>query len=376
VQTAAILLYRAELLPLVLQPLVRDTGRESGLVVATVAIVLIASWCSWRQSTGAEKQRMAWFGACFGLLYFWLSYNDVARTFGLSWNSVRMPLYQSVSMICCYLGLGYAILRHKVFDVGFAINRVLVYSLMSTLLLTLFALTEFGVDKLLHFEGREKNVIFDAAVALGIILTFHRIQHWVNHRVDHVFFHHWQVAADKLRNFVERAPSISEPEVLQTKFMQAVEEFAGAQGSAIYWADATGTLQRAYATLQGAPLAIDANDDVAIELRHTRGLVELSGRRHALHAELALPLLAHNQVAGVMLVGPKAGGNSCRPDELSLLTSTVPRICMVLETLRLERLERTVAAMEGEIKRLAAESAVARAKAELAELKLAAASMT
>jgi hypothetical protein len=376
VEVAAILLYRTGMLPLEWQALVQNAGRDTVLSLVTVAIVLGASWCSWRQSSGAEKQRMAWLGVCFGLLYFWFSSDDIRDAFGLSWKPAWLPLVKSMGIMSCYLGLGYAILRHKVFDLGFAINRVLVYSLMSTMLLTLFALTEFGVDKLLHFEGREKNVIFDAAVALGIILTFHRIQHWVNHRVDHVFFHHWQAAADRLRHFVERASSISEPEALQTKFMRAVEEFADARGSAIYWADASGTFQRTHATLQGAPAAIDANHDVAIELRHTRGLVELAAAGQSLHAELALPLLAHNEVAGLMLVGAKDGGHSYRPDELSLLATTVPRICMVLETLRLQMLERTVAEMDAEIKRLTAQSAVASAKADVAEMKLAAAHMS
>lgn len=376
VQTAAILLYRLELLPQALQPLVRNAGRESVLDLFTAATVLLASWFSWRQSSGSERQRMAWIGACFSFLYAWFAAPEFIDLLGVKWNAAWMPLCQAIGIAISYLGLGYAILRHKVFDVGFAVNRALVYSIMSALLLTLFGLTEFAVDKLLHFEGREKNVIFDAAVALGVILTFHRIQHWINHRVDHVFFHHWQAAADKLRAFVERAPHMLEPDALQARFMHAVEEFGGARGMAIYWADADGKLRLAHATLADVPASIDGDDDVAVDLRHTRAVVDLSGARGTLPADLVFPLLAHNQVAGMLLVGAKAGGQAWRPDEIALLGTSVPRICMVLEALRLQKLERSAAELAAQLSLVTAEREAAIAKAALAEMKLAGAALS
>lgn len=372
-QAAALLLYMNHLLPLSLQALVVDNGGyDAVLPPILAAIVLTASWFSWRRSTGAEKQRVAWIGICFGVLYSCAAASDFVHMLPIN-TGIRLVLgsVQSVLILLSYVGLGYAILRHRLFDVGFAVNRVLVYSIMSTLLLTLFALTEFAVDKLLHFEGREKNVIFDAAVALGIILTFHRVQHWVNHRVDHVFFHRWQAAADQLRAFVERAPYITEADALQARFMQAIEEFAGARGSAIYWADAGGTFRLAHATLDNAPATIDADDDVAVELRHTRGVAELHERR-VLPGDLAFPLLAHHEVTGMLLVGARNGGQAWRPDELALLGQSVPRVCMALEALRLQKLERAVAEMDGQIRLLAAEREAAIAKAALAEMKLAA----
>jgi hypothetical protein len=79
-----------------------------------------------------------------------------------------------------------------------------------------------SIDKLLHFHGRETNVIIDAAVALGLILSFHRIQHWVNHQVNHFFFHHWHEAAEKLRAFMGSATHISDANALQQKFIAAI----------------------------------------------------------------------------------------------------------------------------------------------------------
>ncbi|WP_296000019.1 hypothetical protein [Rugamonas sp.] len=41
--------------------------------------------------------------------------------------------------IVAYAGFAYALLRHRLFDIGFVINRALVFTIISTLLLLVFA---------------------------------------------------------------------------------------------------------------------------------------------------------------------------------------------------------------------------------------------
>lgn len=173
--------------------------------------------------------------------------------------------------------MAYALIRHRLFDIGFAVNRALVFTIISTILLLMFGVTEYAVDKLLHFEGREKNVIFDAAVALGIILSFHRIQHWVRHRIDHTFFGHWYAAASDLRRFVERAPNVIESSVLQTKYLAAMRKFCGARDVAQYLRAADKSYYRTHGG-EDLPAIILADSDLAIAMRHGRDTIDLQWR--------------------------------------------------------------------------------------------------
>ena len=319
---------------------------HQAMVIVSVFFSLVALWFSWHRSEGTTRQRLAWIGVCMGSVY---SLPPVFILLGAVGIQISGDLYPIVNMsiqLLAYCGFAYAMLRHRLFDFGFAVNRALVFTIISTLLLLVFSFTEWSVDKLLHFEGREKNVIVDAFVALGIILSFHRIQHWVNHKVYHTFFHHWYEAAETLRHFLDKAMHISDAPALQEKFILAVEEFAGAGGGAIYALDAQGGFKLTHSTLQSAPTSIDMNNDAVIDMRHTRTVVELAERGQDLPGELAFPMMARGAVIGLVLVGAKTSGRNFRPDEVALLTKSVRQFGMDLETLRLAELERSAAALE------------------------------
>src|SRR5262249_53738817 len=80
------------------------------------------------------------------------------------------------SSLLAPLVLAYAILRHRVLDLGFAINRTLVYGAVSAMLLAVFGLVEWAVEHFLPATVRETSVVIDALVALAVFLAFHRVR--------------------------------------------------------------------------------------------------------------------------------------------------------------------------------------------------------
>jgi hypothetical protein len=303
--------------------------------VSVVASVLPLPY-SWSRATGVTRQRLGWIGVCMGSIYAtWFLVNLV---FALGWHisNLTIEIVMMAVTLLALAGFAYALLRHRLLDFGFAINRALVFTIISTLLLILFSITEFAVDKLLHFEGRQKNVVFDALVALAVILSFHRIQHWTSHRVDHTFFHHWYEAAEKLRHFLDKAVYVSQIPVLQEKFMQAILEYCDAQGAAFYSLDSSGNHGLHMSTLDLAPQIIDANDNVVIDLKHNGELVDLRDAGHALTGELAFPMVLRGRLNGIVLLGARVGGNQFRPDQITLLKTAIHRFGLDLESLRVE----------------------------------------
>jgi hypothetical protein len=302
------------------------------------AIVLFALWDAWRHSSGEWRQRQLWLLVLFGFRSSVIIISFLQPNFPAALQA--MPWIQREAALLVIAGLAYAIFRLKVLNVGFAVNRALAYTVFSTLLLLVFSITEWGVDKLLHFQGREKNVIFDAVVALGIILSFHRIQHWVNHHIDHIFFHRWYEKAEKLRAFLDKATHILDAPALQAKFIRAIERYANASGAAIYTLDGAAGFILGHSTLGTAPALIDANDDAVIDLRHTHNAVEFTGLGSRSSTGLAFPMMVRGQLHGLLLLGPRDDGESYRPDQIALLTTSVHRFGIELESLRMEALER------------------------------------
>jgi hypothetical protein len=315
-------------------PRIVQTAVSLLAAVVTFFLILVC----WSRSVESERARAAMLAVSIGVLMF----SSALMTF--SWLSWKLYAAGELLTVLFLLTFGYAIVRHKVLDLGFAINRALVFTVISTALLIVFGVTEFAVDKLLHFEGRQKNVIFDAAVALGIILCFHRIQHWVSHRIDHTFFHHWYAAAQELRTFMERAPHIVGLSALEENYLVQMKKFCRARSIAQY--------QRrpdlSYVLTQGGtelPTVIAADCQLAIALRHSRAPVDMSTEEFEIKSGVAFPMVLRGAVMGIILISPKSDGTSYRPDEIKLLSECVRSYTADLESLRVERLEREMAAM-------------------------------
>jgi hypothetical protein len=84
---------------------------------------------------------------------------------------------------------------------------------------------------------------------------------------------------------------------------------------------------------------IGADDDMAIEMRRTRGVVDGFGQ-HIAAGGLAFPAIVRGKVSGIVLLGPKSGGEIYRPDEIELLMGSVHQFGLDLESLRVGELER------------------------------------
>jgi hypothetical protein len=313
-----------------------------GIVIVT--LVLASLWDGWRNSNGEMRQRQLWLLAALGpfavLAQFTLLAGVVSSDFYHDFHYVL----RSWAMVT-YLGLGYAVLRYRVFNFGFAVNRALLFTIISTLLLIVFGIVEFAVDRLLHFHGRQANIIVDAMVALGVILTFHRIQRWVGHKVDHTFFKHWHDATRRLRHFIATAVHINDSATLLERFVGEVDIYTSGTGTAVYGRAADGAFALRHASLVGAPLRIDANATLLLDLRHAQGALETGNSPEAHGAALVIPITARGVINGMILVGQRKDEQMYRPDQVKLLGEAVHHLGLDLESLRVEELEKESATL-------------------------------
>ena len=242
--------------------------------------------------------------------------------------------------------LAYAVLRHKLFDLGFAVNRTLVYGTVSAVLLVGIGLTEYAVKSLLPKVWTQGSVFISAGIAVGVFLIFHRIHHSVEHAIERLFFHKWQVNEAALKRFVAAAGHMEQPGALGGHFTTELVRFTGGAAVALYARTAEGH----YASAAGE--TVDADDLALAAMRAELGPIVPAEIGSPLKAVLALPMMHQAALAGFILLGPKPTGEDYRPDEIEVMAWATHQIGLDLQAIRVRELEMTTINMAVQIRTL------------------------
>lgn len=335
-------------------PLVGD-GDGLGLLISSVgfAICLVYLVLGWRRSSAAVQQRYSILLAATTAIIL----AQASDYLSISPNATISPAHFVTNIVLtaviAYPLFTYAILRNKVFDLGFAVNRTLVYGVVSAVLLAAFGLIEWLVEHFVPIQGREKNALVDAAIALGVFLVFHRVRDVVEHGVEGLFFRSWQKAEAALRRFVREAAFVRSPETLGRAFASALSRFADDAPAAVYLVDQDGRPRLTAGVLASMPETLDPDDPALVALRAEPKPLDPAGAGSALPAALIAPMVNRNEVFGMVLLGPKPSGLAYRPDETELIGWATRQVGLDLHALKVEQLEadkanlsRTVAVLE------------------------------
>ncbi len=245
----------------------------------------------------------------------------------------------------------YAILRHKALDLGFAINRTLVYGVVSAVLLVSFGVAEWAVEHFLPFESREAGVLVDAGIALAIYLVFHRVRDFVEHHVEKLFFHTWHKKEEALRHFVREAGFVLKRAPLIAAYERALRDFCEGAGLAVYLADEDGICRLEAGGLEPRPTILDPDTPLMVTLRAGRMAFEPDGP-DAAGLALVLPMIHRAEVIGVTLLGAKPSGLGYRPDEKEVLAFAAHQVGLDLHALEVERLQEANAELATKYKAL------------------------
>jgi hypothetical protein len=314
--------------------------------VAALAILL----AGWRNSALELQKRFLLMAVASGAVII-AQVIPVVLSFGLQMGS---EMFTHPAMFVAYVASGivapaffaYAIVRHRVFDLGFVLNRTLVYGAVSLILLVGFGLLEWVADHLVRIQGRETNAALDAALALGVFLTFHRVRDGVEHAVERLFFRSWQENEAALNRFVKTAGFITRPEALVQAFAGELARFTGGAGAAVYLKAEDGDYRLAAGAEGLAPTVVDADEPAVVVLRAERAPLEPEEAGSDMTAALALPMMNRAEVIGFALVGPKPAGLSYRPDETAALAHAAHQVGLDLYSLKVDQLEQRLMRLE------------------------------
>jgi hypothetical protein len=313
------------------------------IVVVNTVIVLTALADGWISSAGEVRQRYQWLGLAFALMYGFLFLGYLPWRIGgwLAFTVVVPP-----ASVLALIVLAYAMLRHRVFDFGFAINRAAVYTVTTALLLIAFGLLERVAEHFLQFEGREKNIALDAGLALGVFLAFHRVRDVVEDLIERVLFHEWHVREAAFRLAVRRAGHATSATTLLDAIGTALDRFTGGASSAVYLRAPDEGYVKSSGNLPDAPSRIDENAPGVLAMLERDAPLPSDDVLLAERTELAFPMNHRGMLNGFVLLGRKPGGDLYRPDEIDVLGSAAHQIGLDLHALTVSALEAQVQTLQ------------------------------
>ena len=271
------------------------------------------------------------------------------------------PLYD-VNVVLSFVGpllFAYAVLRHRVIDLGFVLNRTLIYGGISAIMLSAFGLTEWVVGHILQPQGRNESAVLDAAIAVVVSLGFNRVHDFVERYVEALFFRSWHENAERLNRFVTEASFVTRGDNLKAAFVNELARFTGGASTALYVSDDEAGY-RVFADATPFPAFIDVDDPTLVAMRAKRGPIYPADTASTLPAALALPMLHRNELLGLVLLAAKPGGDSYRPDEVEDLCNAAHQVGNDLHALKIDQLERERVELSLAVQRLENENAVYR----------------
>jgi hypothetical protein len=283
----------------------------------------------WRESSGEARERLRWIGFAFAALW-------VSDLFG--WypeNTVLLNLATLFTAIGPGLVFGYATLRRRVFDFGFAVNRAAVFGVTSLLLVGLFAALTAIADRVLHIGDGVARNWSDIAITVGLAIGAARIRKFAESWVERLVFRDLRAREEALRAFVRRSSHFETGPALLTALHDALAQFIGRNAVSVYRrAGADGYVAQIDDLGFGASIAVDA--PIAVELRsRSAPLRDGSG--------WVLPMQQGGRIDGLVVVGEKADRETYRPDEVELLANCVRQVGLDLQALRVTSLEQELA---------------------------------
>ena len=249
---------------------------------------------------------------------------------------------QALSGIIAPVLFAYAILHDRVFDLGFALNRTLVYGVVSSILLVAFGLIEWAAGHFLPIKNLETSALLDGGIALSLFLVFHRVRNFANHLIENLFFNRWRDNEQALRSSVTEGAFIGKRTALLKAMGQALVRFTGGAEVAIYLCQGVDFVRVEGHLSEIAP-RLDGDQSYLVTLRATRKLLELPS------GTLALPMIQRARLSGVLLLGLKPGGVRYRPDEREVLAWSAQQIAIDLHALHVEDLSTEVTALQAEV---------------------------
>lgn len=235
-------------------------------------------------------------------------------------------------LIPVYCGLiTYTILRHKLFDIEVIIKKALVFTVLFTVIFSIFVGVAFLIQQ---FIGAGNNLVGFAVSSLIIILAVRPLEDILTKLTDKYLFQKKYDYKQILKSFIDEVITVLSLDTIVKSTLDLLDKALHPQVAAILLLN---RLEDKYTLFQSLGLSKDITWDnksiIPSFLKTTKDIlsVEKSGdsakipdevreEMGSYEAKIAIPLMLHNDMIGIMLLGKKKSDEEYTKDDMDILT--------------------------------------------------------
>ena len=326
-------------------PMSRELGLgEIWIMAVGVFAVAIASYI---QATPAERPRI-------GLVLAGLTISIGATTafdsyFILTPGTINSAFVDAMRVVSLALPLSvaYAVLRYRVIDIGFALNRTAAYGITSVVLIALFAALEWGAERFIASSNHIESALIDLGIALIVVFSFRFVHVRVDRTVDNLLFRKRHEDEAALRRFEQNAHFYTDASSLLRDALEVVKKRCEVRRVAVYLRSAGG-FEPAVSSFDGAA-PIEANDAALVDVRAHRAVLDLTELHTRVPGIRLYPMLVAADLAGFLTIGEREGFEEMPADIDRALTSVVVSLAHSLHALQHAEKEAEIARLQDQL---------------------------
>jgi len=287
----------------------------TGLPLALAGAVLL--WRFFRDGP-ADRAKTAWAIAGFGGSILAQAASYVAATVGFVIPIVSRFGYVAGIESRALLVLAnlfplmaiYPILRYRLFDLGFAINRAALYSTLTVAAVAILA----GVNWLAqHLITVRLALVLQPVAAIVLGLAFLRVREWTQTLLERTFFRERFAAEQQLDATIRTLPLADRPSQIDTALTSGAADVLSLSSAAVFRAHGDGLAPTAAVDWDEAALDALGRDELLLHRLRTEGPVL------RLESVVAIALAHAGAFVGVAFYGRHRNGTEIDPIELALL---------------------------------------------------------
>jgi hypothetical protein len=294
------------------------------LAVAVVGGLLAA--LRYREASGEDRRRIGWVLVGYGVaLAGSVVSNAIILTPAL--GSTALISTSQLAGVALPVALAYAILRHRVLDVGFALNRTVVYAAVTAVVVVVVSLVDWLAGKLI---GQTRIALAaEAVVTVGLGVALNAMHERIGRFVERVLFRARHIAERRLRNGIGALAFAATDGAIERALTDEVADGLGLRSTALFRLDeATDGFRCVRATGWPDVLPTIAQDALLVRTLRLRErpfhLADFGINDPVLPAGpgapmFAVPVADRHAVQGFVLYGTLSDGTAPDPELVDLL---------------------------------------------------------
>ncbi len=207
----------------------RVGGAVSAVTIVVVLVIFVSIFLSalslvvrYRRASGLERQQLKWFALATVPIAFFVVGQMLFLDLLLGetlWN-----LLDTMTRIGLYVGIGVAILKHRLYDIDIIINRTLVYALLTASLVLVYVGSVVGLQAAFRTLTGQETQFAIVASTLVISVLFNPFHRRIQEFIDRLFYRRKYDAAKTLEMFSAKLRDETDLESLNGELLAVVRE--------------------------------------------------------------------------------------------------------------------------------------------------------